>query len=145
LTKYSPHAQGAEPPARSLPAVDKDSRAFWSGGADGQLLIYRCADCSYYVHPPVRFCPRCDGRLVGPEAVSGRGVVATFTVNHKQWVPNLPVPYVLALVEIEEQADVRLATNIVNCPPEDVHIGMKVQVLFERHEELWIPFFEPLR
>jgi uncharacterized OB-fold protein len=76
-------------------------------------------------------------------AVSGKGRVATYTINHKQWVPDLPVPYVLALVELAEQSDVRLPTNIVNCAPESVYIGMPVRVLFEQAEDLWIPLFEP--
>jgi len=130
-------------PARTLPVTDIDSEPFWTGGNNGNLLIFRCADCSYYVHPPVHFCPRCEGRKVAPQPVSGRGQVVSFTVNHKQWVPGLPVPYVLALVSIDEQDDVRLATNIVNCDPEAVHVGMRVSVLFERQEEIAIPLFEP--
>jgi hypothetical protein len=55
----------------------------------------------------------------------------------------MEVPYVLALVELEEQADVRLATNIVNCLPETVRIGMPVEVLFEQSEDVWVPLFQP--
>lgn len=131
------------PPARTLPVVDRDSRDYWTGGADGELRIYRCRDCRYYVHPPVRFCPRCESRNVAAEAVSGRGIVASFTVNHKRWVPGLPERYVLALVSIVEQEDVRLVANIVNCDPDAVAMDMAVRVLFEEHEDLWIPFFEP--
>lgn len=130
-------------PKRTLPVVDKDTHAYWTRGSRGELAIFRCQDCRYYVHPPVRFCPRCESRRVEPEAVSGKARVTTYTVNHKQWVPQLPTPYVLALVELLEQADVRLATNIVNCPPEAVHIGMAVRAVFEPVEDLWVPLFEP--
>jgi hypothetical protein len=71
--------------------------------------------------------------------------VASFTINHQQWEPELQVPYVMALVELEEQPDVRLVTNIVRCPAEAVAIGMPVQVVFERSEDVWIPLFEPLK
>lgn len=130
-------------PPRALPLLDRDNTPYWTGGAKDALLIHCCGDCGYYVHPPVNFCPKCEGRLVTPKAVSGYATVETFTITHKQWVPGLKVPYVLALVTIAEQDDVRLATNIVNCEPEQVHIGMKVRVLFERHEDVWIPLFEP--
>lgn len=106
-------------------------------------MIYRCSACRYYVHPPVRFCPQCESRAVGPEAVSGRGHVETFTVNHKQWVPGLPVPYVLALITIAEQDDVRLVANILNVAPAEIRIGMPVKVLFEQHGDVWVPLFEP--
>ena len=133
----------ASPPARALPVIDMDNAAYWTGGARGELLIYRCRDCRAYVHPPVRFCPACEGRDVAPEPVSGRGRIASFTVNHQPWVPGLPERYVLALVSIVEQDDVRLVCNIVNCPPEAVAMDMPVRVLFEQHENLWVPFFEP--
>lgn len=128
---------------RPLPVLTVANREFWTRGASGELCIYRCAGCAYLVHPPAGFCPRCEGRDVRPAAVSGRGTVATFTVNHQPWEPELAVPYVLALVELAEQADVRLATNIVNCAPDDVHIGMRVRVLFEQHDDVWVPLFEP--
>jgi uncharacterized protein len=128
---------------RPLPAIDCDNRAYWTGGRNGELLIYRCAGCSTFIHPPVPFCPQCEGRDVAPQPVSGRGRVHTFTINYKQWVPGLPERYVLALVAIEEQADVLLPCNIVNCDPDDVRFDMTVKVLFEQHEDLWVPLFEP--
>lgn len=131
-------------PARPLPAINDDNRAFWTGGEAGALMIARCAACGYYVHPPVGFCPVCDSRAVVPEPVSGRGTVFSFTVNHKAWIPGLPVPYVLALVELEEQAGLRLPTNIVGCEPGAVRIGMPVAVRFEAVEEVHVPLFGPV-
>jgi hypothetical protein len=75
--------------------------------------------------------------------VSGRATVATYTVNHQPWYPGLDPPYVVAIVEIEEQDDLRLMTNVVNCDVEEVRIGLPVQVLFEHHDDVWIPLFEP--
>lgn len=132
------------PPARPLPALDHDNRAFWTGGEKGELLINRCDDCGYYVHPPTSFCPKCESRAVAPQPVSGRGEILTMTVNHRAWFPTLPVPYIVAMVAIEEQADVHLITNIVDCDPLKVRIGDKVKVRFEQAEDLWIPLFTPI-
>lgn len=131
-------------PVRPLPAVNDDNCAFWTGGGDGELMIARCHDCGYYVHPPTGFCPGCDGRDVVPEAVSGRGEVYSFTINHKAWLPNMSVPYVLALVELNEQAGLRLPANILDCDPDKVRIGMKVAVRFEAVEDLHVPLFGPV-
>lgn len=149
MDEQSAVPRGAEPsvdagPKRPLPALNNDTRAYWTGGSDGKLLIYQCGSCAYYVHPPVRYCPKCGSREVGPQPVSGRGTVVTYTVNHRQWLPNLPIRYVVAMIAIEEQEDVRLVTNIVNCTPEEVTIGMPVQVRFEQCEEVWVPLFEPI-
>lgn len=130
-------------PPRPLPALNDDNRAYWTGGARGQLMINRCADCRSYVHPPVPFCPECESRNVAAEPVSGRGTVTTYTINHKQWLPGLPVPYVLALVQIDEDPAVRLPTNIIGIAPELVTIGMPVEVTFEQVEEVFVPLFKP--
>ena len=47
------------------------------------------------------------------------------------------------IVEIDEQSGLRLTTNLVNCAPEEIRIGMPVRVVFEQHDDLAIPLFEP--
>ena len=130
---------------RSLPALDFDNRPYWTGGEQDKLLIQRCQRCSHYIHPPTSFCTACESRETSYEAVSGRGRVVTFSVNYRQWVPGLPDRYVIALVAIDEQDDVRLATNIVDCDPEEVKFDMPVQVKFEQNEDMWVPLFAPVR
>lgn len=132
-----------EAPFRVLPAVDDRNRHFWTGGERGELTFLRCDACGYLIHPPAYFCPRCEGRAVTPHVVSGRGTVLTYTVNHQFWMPGPELPYVVAIVGIEEQDDVRLMTNIVDCPVDAVEIGMPVEAVFEQHEEVWIPLFRP--
>lgn len=134
----------SESPFRVLPRVTKLNEHFWRGGSEGELRFLRCRPCGSYVHPPAPVCPACLSKDVAPEAVSGRATVVTFTLNHQPWVPSPDHPYAIAIVEIEEQPDVRLMTNIVGCPPEDVRIGMTVQVCFEEHEDVFVPIFAPV-
>jgi uncharacterized OB-fold protein len=70
--------------------------------------------------------------------------VHTFTVNHQPWYPNLDPPYVVAIVELPEQAGLRLTTNLVGVPVDEVQIGQPVQVTFEQYDDVWLPFFEPM-
>ena len=127
--------------ALPVPQITDDNGAFWTGGRDGELLITRCADCGYYVHPPSPRCPKCLSSAVAPEAVSGRGSVYSFTINRQAWVPDLEVPFVIAMVELDEQPGLRLMTNIVDCPTEEVEIGMPVEVAFVERGEAFIPVF----
>jgi uncharacterized OB-fold protein len=76
--------------------------------------------------------------------VSGRATIAGFTVNHHQWLPGFEPPYVIAIVQIEEDPDVRLTTNIVGVAPEAVAVDQPVRVVFEQHEDVWIPLFTPV-
>ena len=133
-------------PARILPKFQEHNRAFWTGGADGQLLIAQCTGCALWVHPPAADCPDCGGALAA-RPVSGHGAVFTYTVNHQPFNPTVPIPYVIAIVELAEQADLRIATNIVDCEPDSVYVGLPVEVRFERHDvdddSLFVPVFAP--
>jgi uncharacterized protein len=126
-----------------LPELDLDNRAFWTGGASDQLLITRCARCRTWIHPPRPACRSCHSMEVAPEPVAGTGVVATFTINHQPWMPGLEVPYVLAIVELDEQPGLRLMTRLVDVEPADVAIGMRVGVRFEQVDDVWLPLFGP--
>jgi uncharacterized OB-fold protein len=127
---------------RMLPTLTPENRHFWTGGAEGKLLILRCGTCGRWVHPPAPSCPD-DGSELKPEAVSGAGTVFTYTVNRHPYNPSVPPPYVIAIVELPEQEGLRFMTNIVNCDPESVTIGMPVRVVFEDHGEIFVPLFEP--
>lgn len=127
---------------RALPRLDSDNRAFWTGGAEGELRILQCQDCQGFVHPPRPLCQHCLSENVAPKAVAGTGVVDTFTVNHQAWFPGMEVPFVIARVAIDGAPGVYLTTNIVNCPVDEVDIGDRVRVTFEQHDEVFIPLFE---
>jgi uncharacterized OB-fold protein len=130
-------------PFRVLPEITPLNEAFWTGGRDGELRLLRCASCDYFIHPPTPRCPRCLSTDVGPQAVSGRATLHSFTVNHQQWIPGAD-PYVIGLVTLDEQDDLRLTTNIVECSPDDVHIGMALEVSFVNHDDVWFPLFRPM-
>jgi uncharacterized OB-fold protein len=130
------------PPIRLLPRLDDGNRFFWTSGSDGQLRFLRCGACEQLVHPPVPRCPYCLAEALAPATVSGRGRVHSFTVNHQQWFPGAE-PYVIGLVTIAEQDDVRLTTNIVDCEAGEVAVGMAVEVTFDHHDDVWLPLFRP--
>ena len=133
-----------EKPFRVLPRVTSANAHFWQGGAEGELRFLRCEACETWVHPPAPVCPACLSKRCSPEAVSGRARVHTFTVNHQPWIPGFDPPYVVAIVELEEDPSVRLTTNIVNCEIDQVEIGMPVKVCFEAlPEDIFLPLFEP--
>jgi uncharacterized OB-fold protein len=115
------------------PAPDPLTDFFWTGGAGGQLRFVTCAACGYRTHPAGPVCARCLSRDVAPQPVSGSGTVAACTVNVQQWNAGQE-PYCIALVTLDEQDDLRLTTNVVDCDPFAVAIGDRVQVAFlERH------------
>ncbi|WP_249674703.1 Zn-ribbon domain-containing OB-fold protein [Pseudomonas abieticivorans] len=127
---------------RKLPALNADNRAFWQGGAQGTLLMHRCAACSQFFHPPAPLCPHCASFEVAPQAVSGKGRVLSYTVNHQPWAPDLEVPYVVAIIELAEQPGLQFVSNVVGMPVNEVHIDLPVKVRFLNVEDVWLPLFE---
>ena len=130
-------------PFRVLPAVTPDNEHFWLGGAVGELRMLRCQTCGWWIHPPTPVCPIDLTRDIRPEVLSGRGTVHSFTVNWQPWYPNLDPPYVVAVVELAEQENLRLTTNLVGAEIDDWVIGAPVRVTFEEYDGVWLPFFEP--
>lgn len=128
---------------RRRPALSKENEAFWTGGRDQQLLIVRCQSCRTFIHPPVAVCRVCRSVDVRPEPVSGDAVVFSYTVNHQRWSDTITEPYVVAVVELVEQPGLRLTTNL-DCPIDDVHIGLDVRVGFVPLDDVWLPIFRPL-
>jgi uncharacterized OB-fold protein len=130
------------PPARTLPPLNDVNRAFWTSGSAGELRLPRCTVCERWAFPPAATCATCGGPTQD-HRLSGKGHVFTFTVNHQPYNPEVPVPYVIAIVELVEQEGLRFTTNIVGCPPDALEIGLPVRVLFEQQGDVFVPIFEP--
>lgn len=102
-----------------------------SADSTSPLLIEHCDGCSRWVHPAAGECRACGATLVA-RPVSGQGTVFTYTVNHHPYNPEVPVPYVIAIVELAEQSGLRVAANIVDCELDSVTCGMSVSIRPDR-------------
>jgi uncharacterized OB-fold protein len=117
--------------AKPLPRPTAVSREFWAAARRHELRVQRCRACGQHIFYPRVFCPACLSDGLEWVNVSGRGRVYSFTVVRRAMHPAFrpDVPYVLAIVELEEGP--RLTTNIVGCDPLDVRVDMPVEVVFD--------------
>ncbi|HEV7762024.1 MAG TPA: OB-fold domain-containing protein [Acidimicrobiales bacterium] len=113
------------------PAVIEETEVFWAAAREGRLVVERCTQCGADAFPPRGMCRSCRARAMVPVEITGRGHVYSFTVNHQRWLPDLEVPYAVVLVEFDDHPGVRVPGRLRGCPPEDVAIGMLVEVGFE--------------
>ena len=134
--------------SKPLPAITTEAKPFWDAAAQQKLIIQRCHDCNAWVWTPRPSCNECGSENVEWTQVSGKGEVYSFTVIRqvvgraasKAFEPD--IPYVIAWVDLDEGP--RLITNIIGCPVENVKLGMKVSVQFEKaSEKVWLPKFKP--
>jgi acetyl-CoA acetyltransferase/uncharacterized OB-fold protein len=129
--------------ARALPVLRDWNRFFWASGEDGRLRVQHCTACGALQHPPVPACRACGADDLDVRPVSGRGVVQSCTTNVQPWSADQPTPFVVAVVALDEDPRIRLTTNVVGCDPAEASIGMRVRVVFEHVEDVWVPLFEP--
>jgi uncharacterized OB-fold protein len=129
---------------KPLPRIDEESRGYWEALARHELYLQRCRACGTLRFYPRALCPGCLSDATEWVRASGRGTVYSFTVTYQNQAPGFreEVPYVLAIVELAEGP--RLMSNVVGSSPEQVRIGMPVEVVFEDvTPEITLPKFRP--
>jgi len=123
----------------SAPRLLGDQAAFWEAAKEGRFLIKRCMDCHKAHWYPRALCPFCMGETAW-EPASGRAEIYTFSITRKA----LPQPFVIAYVTLDEGP--RMMTHIVDCDPEAVRIGHRVELIFKPTEADGppLPMFRPI-
>ena len=130
---------------KPLPTIVGETRPYWEACRRGELLIQKCDRCGEYQFYPRGICVGCFNPGIKWVRASGKGTVWTFTVTYQNRTPGFAeeVPYVLALVELQE--GLKMFTNIVECNPRDVSIGMPVEVTFvQATDQVSVPYFKPV-
>ncbi len=130
--------------AKPLPRLDEESKGFWEACQRHELYVQKCRACGALRYYPRALCPACLANDTEWVRCSGRGSVYTYTVTYQNQSPGFrdELPYVLAYVELEE--GVRILSNIVDCDPSAVAIGMAVEVTFvDVSAQVTLPKFKP--
>jgi uncharacterized protein len=131
-------------PSRFEPPASELTQPFWDATKNKELLLQWCTACDAPVFYPREVCPQCIGTSLEWRQASGKATVYAVSVQHKPAMPMLAnrVPYAVALVDLDEGA--RIMTNVVGCPPDEVTVGMPVQVTWEELSDgRNLPQFEP--
>jgi uncharacterized OB-fold protein len=140
----SVYESAEELPARPHPEYNEISRGYWDGAQQGRLTIQQCGDCGAFIHFPMALCPSCQSENLGYSEVSGAGTIYSFAVIHQNFHPAFQTPYVIGLIDLDDAPGVRLYTNIIDCEPDALSIGMSVQARFEDiGDGTLIPQFAP--
>jgi uncharacterized OB-fold protein len=132
--------------ARPYPVPDSETEFYWAAARRSKLCIARCGSCGFFIHPPRAICPACWSEAVAAVEVSGRGHIYTYAINAVGGrVPGWEhYPYINVLVDLVEQAHLRVLANLINARADQQLIGIPVKVTFERiSSNLVLPQFEP--
>jgi uncharacterized OB-fold protein len=129
------------------PAASRETLPWWEAAAAHRLVVQRCTACGRPRHPPGPACPACHAFGFEWLTSSGRGTVYSFTVVHRAFVPSLAakVPYVVAIVALDDVPAIRLVSNLVDVDPATVRVGLPVAVVWEDVAPgLALPRFRPV-
>jgi uncharacterized protein len=128
------------------PIADFDAEEFWAGCNRGELLMQRCAECKKFRWLPRPMCPSCHSLAAEWVKMNGRGKVYSWTIITHPVHPAAVsrVPYNVVQVQLDEDPELILVTNLIDIRNEDIRIDMPVQVVFEQHEPgVKLPKFKP--
>jgi len=140
-------AQDKSKPGRPLPGLHElDTAPFWRATKNKEFRYQQCAGCGTVVWHPRAHCTGCvDGDLQWLVS-DGIGTIYSYSVVRQSYHPFFrgQVPYAVALVDLDEGP--RFLTNVVGVddPLADVHIGQRVELAWEEHEEVCIPLVKPV-
>ncbi len=114
------------------PSIDADNKPFWDAVANHELVLQKCRACDIYYHAPRPMCPECKSMdTLEWVPASGRGHIYSYVnfTTDKMAYPAMKVPYSVVLVELEE--GVRIISNLMDIEPDEIEIGMPVEVAFD--------------
>lgn len=128
-------------PQIPLPRPTPLSQPHWDGCREGVLRVQRCNGCGSFVFVPKPVCGGCLGNDLSWVESSGRGTLYSYTTVERPQQPSFEVPYTVAIVELEEGW--HMLSNLIGIAPDDVEIGMPLEVSFERmSDEITLPYFK---
>ncbi|MEI8241194.1 MAG: OB-fold domain-containing protein [Actinomycetota bacterium] len=110
------------------PLPDADTTGFWEATAEGHLAVCHCQECGLWMMPPLERCRQCAGPTAF-DPIAGTGTLYSFIVQHHRSVPGYfdQLPYVVGLMEIDEQIRVRIPGRVVGIEHGDVKCGLRVR------------------
>ena len=111
-----------------IPEPTPDSRPYWDGLRAGKFMVQRCSACGRFRHYPRPLCSECFSFDAEWIALSGRGVVHSWTVCHHAFLPafKAQLPYIAAIADLE--GGVRANLQLWGPAEQEIWIGMPVEI-----------------
>jgi uncharacterized OB-fold protein len=112
---------------------DLHTRDFWDRCARRELHFQQCVDCGAFRFPPLTGCRHCGSTRAVWKRITGRGRVFSHTTVVHPVIPAISpdVPYAVVVVEFDEAPGARLISNVLGTPPEQIHVGMELELVWD--------------
>ena len=94
---------------------------------DPHLVAQACTSCGALFFDRRNACARCGKQDFEPKALATTGILRSFTIVHRA-APNVAVPYVSSVVELDGGGVVKANLIDAGSDPEKIELGMKVRL-----------------
>jgi uncharacterized protein len=133
-----------EPQSGPVPhATSHVSDPFWEACRRGELHYQRCQACGLSNFPPAEHCRDCLSDELLWARSGGVGEIYSWTVVYRPVTAEFTPPYAPAIVTLDE--GYQMLTNVVGVAPDELAIGMPVQVQFHPvGPDVTLPYFTGL-
>jgi len=127
------------------PVAESFEEGFWEAVKQKRLVFQRCTECGEFLHPPRPMCHKCHSYDLEWVESTGKGKIYSWVVFTREVNPLYRVPFEVVVVEMEEKG-VRFISNMAEGNPEDLYMGMPVEVVFVDINDVWpLPMFRPVK
>ena len=133
--------------SKPLPTITDLTRPFWSAAKNGRFVLQECSRCATFNFHPKPWCIECGSRDLKWVDAKPFGTVYSHTISRTvamtspEWQSEIPL--LMCLIDLDDGA--RMYGQVTDCRPEDLHIGMRVEVhCVDISDEAGIPKFRPL-
>lgn len=114
---------------RPDPIVNVFEQPFWDYVQQREFRLQRCDDCGKFRYPPSPVCDGCLSDRATWTEIGGEGRLLSWVVFHRQYFPELPVPYTTCAVELDEGPIV--IANLLHAGDRDLALDLRVRIVFE--------------
>ena len=115
--------------SRRLPLSNPDYVPFYQFIDENAFQLQKCSNCARIRFPVAPLCYVCASPAFDWAKMSGRGHVTSWVVFRRQYFDDIPAPYIVVQVELDEGP--RLTANLLGLPPEHVTVGLPVTAVYE--------------
>ncbi len=124
-------------------SADRFTQPFWDAAGERRLVAPRCGLCGRFRMPPTPFCPHCQSQELDWVTLSGTGSVYSYTIVTRAIMPDMEasLPYVPAVIALEDAGGFRLISNVVETPLAAIAIDMPVRVVWDDIDGITVPRF----
>lgn len=120
---------------KPIPLKTQDNQPYWDAADRHELVLQKCQTCHAYNHPPGPACAKCGSTELSWESQGSdiTGTIYSYVVSYRPFLPGFQddLPTIIVIVQLDHLQEVKIIGNVLECPPEEIKIGMPVKMIWQ--------------